>query len=127
MMVTPLATAFARGNYLSLETFRSDGTGVRTPVWFALDRDGTLYLYTLLNSGKTKRVRRTAAVRVALCDMRGQVRGPWIDATASIAGAAQYAHGMALLDRKYWPWKKIGDLVGHLRKPRPRAVIAIRG
>ena len=126
MTATPLSTAFARGNYLSLETFRANGTGIRTPVWYAAD-DETLYIYTRLDAGKTKRVRRNAAVRVALCDIRGRVLGPWIDTTARIVGDAEYAHGMALLDRKYWPWKKFGDILWQLGRQRPRAVIAIRG
>ena len=28
---------FAKAKYLSLETFRKTGVGVRTPVWFAAD------------------------------------------------------------------------------------------
>ena len=34
---------FANQNYLSLETFKKNGDGVKTPVWFVLDR-GVFYV-----------------------------------------------------------------------------------
>ena len=41
--------AFEGQKYLSLETFRKSGEGVRTPIWFAAEKDaaarGPLYLY----------------------------------------------------------------------------------
>ncbi len=51
--------ALDKQNYLSLETFRKNGAGVRTPVWFAADptadlrsRDAKLYIYTIENTGR---------------------------------------------------------------------------
>ena len=42
---------FANARYISLETFRKTGVGVRTPVWFA--QNGNLfYVYTLPDSGQ---------------------------------------------------------------------------
>lgn len=69
--------------YISLATFRRDGTEVRTPVWIA-SRDGALLVYTNRNSWKVKRIRNNPKVRLAACSMRGEVRGPWMDATARI-------------------------------------------
>ena len=37
--------------YFSLETYRRDGTPVRTPLWF-IDLDGELAFYTMAASGK---------------------------------------------------------------------------
>jgi uncharacterized protein len=113
--------------YLNLETFRKNGQGVRTPVWFAVEpRDGaTLYVYSTSNSGKAKRLRRSGPVRIAPCNARGAITGPWIDAQASIVDSEEYHHGMLLIDRKYRPWKYLLDLLARLR-PRPRIVIAIR-
>ncbi len=113
--------------YLNLETFRRNGQGIRTPVWFAAEPDGgaTLYVYSTSDSGKAKRLRRSGAVRVAPCDARGRVTGPWIDAQASIVDADGFRHGMELLDRKYRPWKQLLDLLSRLR-PHERVMIAIR-
>ena len=117
--------AFGDGRYLSLETFRQTGTGVRTPVWFAADGSGTLYLYSRADAGKVKRIRGNQAVRIAPCDMRGKIAGPWSDASARITTGPEAEAGMALLNRKYRPWKQIGDLFARLMGNHPRAVIAI--
>lgn len=110
--------------YVSLETFRRSGAGVRTAVWFAVAPDGVLHVYTLASSGKAKRVRANGRARVAVCDVRGRVAGPWIEASARIVEPAEYAVGMRLIDRKYWPWKWLLDLASSLR-PRQRVVIAV--
>jgi hypothetical protein len=74
---------FANQQYLNLGSYKRDGTPVQTPVWFAED-DGTLYIYTLANAGKVKRIRRNLRVRIAPCTMRGNVTGQWGEAKAHI-------------------------------------------
>ncbi|MBX3184520.1 MAG: PPOX class F420-dependent oxidoreductase [Polyangiaceae bacterium] len=71
--------------YISLETFRRDGTGVKTPVWFA-ELDGLLGVFTNGKSYKVKRLRRDSKVRVAACDLRGGVAegAPWFDAEGTL-------------------------------------------
>src|SRR4029450_1784562 len=87
-----------------LESFERDGTPVQTPVWFAEDQ-GVLYIYTLANAGKVKRIRRNPHIRLAPCTMRGTVIGPWVEAEATIVDATTAAHGHALLRQKYG-WMK---------------------
>ena len=111
--------------YLSLETFRKTGQGVRTPVWFAAGQDA-LYVYTTAASGKAKRIRRDGHVRIAPCDARGKVTGGWLDAQARIVGPDEAAAGMRLLNRKYRPWKQILDLSVLLLRRHERIVLAIR-
>ena len=52
--------AFDGKKYLNLETYRRNGNGVRTPVWFAAAPEGgggqKLYVYTTADSGKAKRI-----------------------------------------------------------------------
>jgi PPOX class probable F420-dependent enzyme len=124
-MSSPNLTLFAGQKYLNLESVKRDGTPVQTPVWFA-EEHGVLYVYTLANAGKVKRIRRHPRVRLAPCTMRGKVIGPWIEAEATIVDAATAAHGHALLRQKYGWLKGIGDLVSRLLH-RERVVIAIRG
>jgi PPOX class probable F420-dependent enzyme len=114
--------------YLSLETFRQNGGGVRTPVWFAAaEADGPkLYVYTTADSGKAKRLRRTGAVRIAPCDARGNITGAWTAAQAAIVGGNEFSAGMRLLNRKYRPWKQILDLSVLLFPRHQRVMIAIR-
>jgi PPOX class probable F420-dependent enzyme len=75
--------------YLNLESYRRSGASVRTPVWFAASSENspasdirTFFLYSTADSGKAKRIRRCASVRVAACDVRGKVSAPWTDARA---------------------------------------------
>jgi len=118
--------ALAAARYLNLESFKRNGTAVRTPLWFAPDADGTFYIYSQAEAYKVKRLRRTPACRVATCDMRGNVSGPWLEARAEILSGEAAARGMALLDRRYWPWKQMLGLLARLRPGAARAVIALR-
>ena len=103
--------------YISLETFKKNGDGVKTPVWFVL-RDAALYVYTDAASWKVKRIRNNPRVRVAPCSIRGAVKGPWADATASIIDGDERRAADKLLDRKYF-MKRILNLLtrvnGHER------------
>lgn len=116
--------AFSGQRYLNLESFRKNGTGIRTPLWFAQDGE-TIFVYTTADSGKAKRIRRDVAVNIAPCDMRGNLSGAWIAARATPVTGAEFDRGMMLLDRKYFPWKQMLNLMAWFR-PRPRVVIAIR-
>lgn len=116
--------ALAHEKYISLETFRRDGTGVRTPVWF-VEMDGKLFFYTLADSGKVKRIRRNPRVRVAPCDMRGKVHGDWAEGRARFASEEESACAHSLLDRKYGLQKRLLNFMSRLR-PKPRTVIAIQ-
>ena len=118
---------FDRHRYISLETTKRDGTAVRTPVWFATDpgETGVLYVYSTADAGKVKRIKRNRAVRIARCDMRGQITGPWADGRASLATGEIAALGMSLLDRKYWPWKQVLNLVARIRRGHQRTIIRI--
>lgn len=125
--------AFEGQKYLALETFRKSGEAVRTPVWYALvsstptSGDGPkFYVYTAAKSGKVRRIRRTCGVRIALCDVRGNVTGRWIDGRAQIAGDEEFHNGMRLLNRKYRPWKQLLDLSTRLFSRHERAMLVIR-
>ena len=124
--------AFAGRKYLNLETFRKNGQGVKTPVWFAAEpsaklesNDAKLYVYTIGNAGKLKRIRNNPRVNVAPCDMRGRIKGEWVPARAEILAGAEAQHGMQLLNKKYVPWKQLLDFFAMFRK-RERTVFVIR-
>jgi uncharacterized protein len=120
---------FKNKKYLNLETYRKNGVGVRTPVWFAAAQgsgDPKLYVYSTADSGKAKRIRRSGAVKIAPCDARGQVTGPWVEARAVIVVGDEFNLGMQLLDRKYWPWKQLLNLTSQLFARHQRVMIAIQ-
>ena len=55
---------FQKQKYLNLETFRKSGESMRTPVWFVQDGE-SLYVHTVANSGKVKRIRNNGRVNIA--------------------------------------------------------------
>ena len=123
--------ALANQKYLNLESFKKSGQGVKTPVWFAAEpsvkvdsNNAKLYVYTIGVSGKVKRIRNNASVRVAPCNMRGEVRGEWVPARAEIVTGTEAEHGMLLLNKKYLPWKQLLDFFASFRK-RERTVFVI--
>lgn len=69
--------------YISLRSFRKNGTGVDTPLW-VVEQDRKLYAWTQADSWKVKRIRRNDAVQLVVCDMSGNIEGEWMDARAAI-------------------------------------------
>lgn len=90
--------------YINLETYRKNGQGVRTPVWFVerdKDNGSVLYVRTSDDTGKYKRVRKNPSVQIAPCDMRGTVKGNWIKGEARIAGEEEKLKAFKMLEKKY--------------------------
>jgi PPOX class probable F420-dependent enzyme len=91
--------------YINLETYRKNGQGVRTPVWFVevdnSDGGSVLYVRTSDDTGKYKRVRNNPSVQIAPCDMRGSVKGEWIKGEARIAGEEEKIKVFKMLEKKY--------------------------
>lgn len=114
---------FGGRNYISLETFKKNGQGVPTAVWF-VTHNGALYVYTDADSWKVKRIRNNPRVRVAVCNMRGTVKGPWVDGTASLVEGDERRTADELLDRKYWT-KAILNFLVRNNSRRKRAMIRI--
>jgi PPOX class probable F420-dependent enzyme len=77
------STALATEPFVSITTFKRDGTPVSVPVWCAAD-NGSLLVFSEADSWKAKRIRRDAHVRLAPCSARGTPRGPAVDADASL-------------------------------------------
>jgi len=115
--------------YVSLESFRTNGQGVRTPVWFAADpvdaAPKTLYIYSTADSGKAERIRRNSRVRIAPCDMRGHLLGDFIEARAEIVDGEEARRGIRLLNTKYKPWKQLLDFFSRFNR-RGHVVFAVR-
>jgi len=118
----PKLAQFDGQNYISLETFKKNGEGVKTPVWFVLHANA-FYVYTEADSWKVKRVRNNPRVRVAVCSMRGDIKGPWLDAKASLVDGDERLAADKLLDRKYF-LKKIFNFLTRINRHK-RAMIKI--
>ncbi|ANJ27775.1 PPOX class F420-dependent oxidoreductase [Agromyces aureus] len=109
--------AILAGKYVSLTTFRKDGTPVPTPVWFALDGDRVV-VQTPAGTGKLKRLRRDTRVVVAPCDLRGRVPdgAPERAGTAEIVTDQSEAERLqGLLRRRYGVMYSVANAI---MKPR---------
>jgi PPOX class probable F420-dependent enzyme len=100
-MSNEIPSALRGQKYISLTTFRKTGAGVATPVWFG-EEDGKLYVMTMSNSGKSKRIRNNPQVRAAPCTIRGKVTGPDSAATARLLPKEDFARARKTITRKYW-------------------------
>ena len=114
---------FAHQQYINVETFRKNGQGVQTPVWFVED-NGALYVRTVDNSLKVKRIRNNPRVRVLPCDVRGRPKGGWVEGQARFATAGQDKRVGQLLTSKYGLQKMIFETMSKLQG-RKYTVIAI--
>ena len=110
--------------YISLTTFKRDGTPVSTPVWVARE-DGRLLVWSAAGAWKVKRIRRDGHVRVAPCSGMGKVRGAPLDGKATILGDTTSVE--RLLRRKHRVAYRLirgwGMVIRRLRrKPDPESV-----
>jgi uncharacterized protein len=89
-----------QGNHILLTTFRKNGEGVPTPVWYGRQGDH-LYVFSLAKAGKVKRIRNNAQVQIAACTGIGRVTGATIDARARILARDEECIARRALRRKY--------------------------
>jgi PPOX class probable F420-dependent enzyme len=118
----PALAQFGGQKYISLETFKKNGQGVKTPVWFVL-HNNAFYAYTKADSWKVKRIRNNPRVRVAVCNIRGDIKSPWLDGTASLVEGDDRLPADQLLDRKYF-LKKVFNILTRINRHQ-RAMIKI--
>jgi PPOX class probable F420-dependent enzyme len=113
-MMTPFESLH-RQQYLNLETFRRSGESMKTPVWFVEDGD-ILYVRTIANSGKVKRIRNNGQINIAPCKVDGTLLGEWIPASAREVTDNDTASQVdRLLDKKYGLMKKMFALSSALQ------------
>jgi PPOX class probable F420-dependent enzyme len=86
---------------------------VATPVWAAPDGE-TLVVWTRADSGKVKRLRHTARVTVAPCDVRGRTQGAAVEAVAEFVPAGEQAQALAALRRAYGLKFSLGNATARL-------------
>jgi PPOX class probable F420-dependent enzyme len=98
-VITPL-DVLGKASYVLLTTFRKDGTPVPTPVWVVRIGD-ELRVWTIRDSGKVKRVRRSGRAQIAPCSMRGRPRGRSVDATARMLPDTEAPAVLNALASKY--------------------------
>jgi PPOX class probable F420-dependent enzyme len=125
----PTGTRFS-GKYLSITSFRANGTGVATPVWF-VEEDGRLYVDTDGSSYKAKRIRANPRVLVAPCTASGRLKAQAINARAAVvtempASARQsYEHKYRVDRVLIAPVYRLVQVLRHKKAPTGQSVALV--
>lgn len=121
----PALGALANERYVSITTFRRDGSAASTPVWVVSDDPRRLLVATGLETWKVRRIRANPHVRVTGCNARGTLHGTTVDGVARLVEEEQLVRRLQL--EKYgWQLRLVEfgyELVRRIRRrPREEAV-----
>ncbi|MDH5431149.1 MAG: pyridoxamine 5'-phosphate oxidase family protein [Nitrosopumilus sp.] len=92
--------------YISVETYKKDGTAVKTPVWFTI-KDNLVYVVTRDQTGKIKRLKNNHNVKIATCNIKGKISGKWVSGTVEIVGEYETKEAVKRRDKKYGFFSKV--------------------
>ena len=91
---------FLDQKYINLETYKKDGTHVRTPVWFVIDND-LIYVITRDSTGKVRRLKNNQDVRIVPCSFKGEPKNEWIKGKAEKITGKEADIAIKLRKKKY--------------------------
>ena len=114
-----------RSRYVSLVTYRRDGTPVATPVWHVVSGD-ELFIVSEADAWKVKRIRHDNRAIVTVCDIRGRsVPGAAsAEGTARLLDPVETQAARRLLARKYLT-SRLGNWFARLLHIRRPAMVGI--
>ncbi len=99
---------FENQRFLALETYRRDGSAVRTPLLFIIHRE-RLYMRTAAHTYKVKRIKNNPNVRVAPSTFKGEIKGDWIEGVARVFDSADMQWVNKLSKRRNGWFKRLVD------------------
>ena len=91
---------FLDQKYINLETYKKDGTPIRTPVWFVIDKN-LIYVITRESTGKVKRLRNNQNVRIVPCSFKGEPKNEWVKGAAEKIRGEEADKVIKLRKKKY--------------------------
>ena len=91
---------FLDQKYINLETYKKDGTPIRTPVWFMIDND-IVYVVTREKTGKVKRLKNNQDVRIVPSSFKGEPKNDWVKGRAQKITGVDAEKAMKLRKKKY--------------------------
>ena len=91
---------FIDQKYVNLETYKKDGTPVRTPVWFMIDGD-IVYVVTREKTGKVKRLKNNQNIKIVPCSFKGKPESEWIKGIAQKVAGEEAEKAIKLRKKKY--------------------------
>ena len=91
---------FLDQKYINLETYKNDGTPIRTPVWFVIDKE-LIYIITRDSTGKVKRLGNNQNVRIVPCSFKGEPKNDWVKGKTEMITGEEADEIIKLRKKKY--------------------------
>ena len=122
-------SALGAEKFVSLTTFKKDGSAVATPMWIGRDGDD-LFFWTPADSWKAKRARNNPRVMLVPCSRSGKVRAgahPVVGTAEVITEPATVLSLAGVIRRKYGVEFVILTFIERIlaRGRKPRVVLRI--
>jgi PPOX class probable F420-dependent enzyme len=111
----------SKAQYVLLTTFTKDGRPKPTPIWIARDGDRALVI-TEKNAWKVKRIRNTPRVTLAVCDMKGRVKGDPVEAVATVLDDSQTNDVYRAITKRYGIVGRVFSVFSKMRGGAGRTV-----
>ena len=100
---------FLDQKYINLETYKNDGTPVRTPVWFVIDND-LIYVITRDSTGKVKRLKNNQDVQIVPCSFKGEPKNEWIKGKTEMITGEEADKAIKLRKKKYGMFARLSGI-----------------
>ena len=100
---------FLDQKYINLETYKKDGTPIKTPVWFVIDND-IIYVITRDSTGKVKRLRNNHDVKIVSCSFKGEPKSEWIKGKAENITGDEANRVINLRKKKYGMFARLSGI-----------------
>ena len=111
----------SKAQYVLLTTFTKDGRPKPTPIWIARDGERALVI-TEKNAWKVKRIRNNPRVTLAVCDMRGNVKGETIEARATVLDESETETVYQAINQRYGVVGRVFNFFSKLRGGAKRTI-----
>ncbi len=111
-------STIAAEKYVRLTTFTQDGRRKETPVWIADLGDGRVGFTTDDDTWKVKRIKKTPAVELVACNMKGVATegAATVTGTAEVVSGDAYRPVAAAVKAKYGVQYRVIDLFSKISR-----------
>lgn len=93
-------TQLQKGRYISLKTYRKNGEGVSTPVWF-VEENLKFYVCTREDTFKVRRIKNNSQVQIASSNASGKANSEYLEAEARFTTTEEIEPVRTLFRKKY--------------------------
>ncbi len=107
--MSEILTILQDGKYISLKTYRKNGEGVASKVWF-VEEKLKFYACTGGDTFKARRIRSNSHVQIAPTNARGKIDTEYIDGEALILTTDATERTKLLFRKKYRMFKLLSHL-----------------